>query len=104
QELTAMNPVASLATSITNALASGKPFFEILEDRSPQTDLFVIKARQGISIGYRECLIVAAQVAEGESRILFRVIESENPPKFDLLGGLLRMTTAVTTTVNDPKI
>jgi len=96
--------VAALAAAMTNALTSGRPPFKVVEIDLTREDMFVIKARHGISIGYRECLIVAGQVAENETRILFKVIESENPPKANLLGGLLQLPTKVTLANNDPKV
>ena len=102
-ELSATNPVTALATAITTALTNGQPSFQIVLHSSPGTDTLLIKARHRVSIGYRECLIVAGQVGESETLILFKVFEYEQPPKTELLGGLLRMTTTVTTTSNDPK-
>jgi tetratricopeptide (TPR) repeat protein len=102
-ELSTTNPVTALATAITTALTNGQPSFQIVLHSSPGTDMLLIKARHRVSIGYRECLIVAGQIGESETLILFKVFEYEQPPKTELFGGLLRMTTTVTTTTNDPK-
>lgn len=66
--------------------------------------MFTIQARHRIGLGYRECLIVGGQVAEGEMHVFYKVFEYENPPDLNLLNGLLTATGSITVTSQDPNV
>ena len=103
-ELTTTNAAGSAATAINNALIGIQPNFEMVFYEWPNADVFVMRARQRIGIGYREALIVGGKLAENETKILFKVIEYENPPELKLLNGLLRATASVNITSQDPNV
>jgi hypothetical protein len=103
-DLVATNAANSAATAINSALGGGQPSFEIVKYDWPQADMFTIQARHRIGIGYRECLIVGGQVAEGEMHIFYKVFEYENPPDLNLLNGFLTATSSITVTSQDPNV
>lgn len=103
-ELTTTNAAAGVATAINNALGSGQPRFEIITYEWPQANYFKIQLRHQIGVGYRECLIVGAQVQDGETKILWKVFEYENPPELKLLNGFLTAATSIKITSQDPQV
>jgi hypothetical protein len=72
-ELVATNEAQSAATKINSALVGGQPSFEIVKYEWPQADTFIIKARQKIGLGYRECLIVGGNVHPGELQVVYKI-------------------------------
>lgn len=103
-DLVATNAANSTATAINSALVGGLPIFVIVKYEWPQADMFTIQARHRIGIGYRECLIVGGQAAEGEMHVYYKVFEYENPPDLNLLNGLLTATSSITVTSQDPNV
>lgn len=103
-ELVTTNSINGLGEVIKQALSSRQPSFEIVRFESARPDLFGLEARQRVGLGSRICLVVGAQVREGETRILFKVLESEQPSAGNLLGGLLRLASAPPAASQDPKV
>jgi hypothetical protein len=103
-ELVATNEAQIAATKINSALVGGQPAFEIVKYEWPQADTFIIKARQKIGLGYRECLIVGGNVHPGEMQVVYKIFEYENPPELKLVGGFLTAATSVKITSHDPQV
>lgn len=103
-DLVATNAANSAATAINSALVGGQPSFEIVKYDWPQADMFTIQARHRLGLGYRECLIVGGQVAEGEMHVFYKVFEYENPPDLNLLNGFMTVTGSITVTSQDPNV
>jgi len=103
-ELTTTNAATGVATAINNALGSGQPSFEIVTYEWPQANYFKIQSRHRIGVGYRECLIAGAQVQDGETKILWKVFEYENPPDLKLLNGLMTISGSLKVTSQDPQV
>lgn len=104
QELVTTNAVRRVGEAIRAALVNEPPAFTIVRMEWSRPDLFGLQARQRVGAGYRDCLIVGGQVREGEARVLFKVLEYENPPDVNLLGGLLRVTASAPATPQDPAL
>ena len=103
-DLTTTNASGSVATLINNALKGGQPSFEIIRYEWPSAELFTIQARQRMGIGYREALIVGGKLGENETKILFKVLEFEQPATVNPLNGLLSATATVNITSQDPSV
>jgi hypothetical protein len=97
QELIFKKPVTVVGAAITNSLASGQPVFNDVTLTWTQGNLFVIKARQRVGRGFRDCLLAGGPVREDEVRVVFKVFEYDHPPDLKLLGGLIQVTTEVNT-------
>jgi tetratricopeptide (TPR) repeat protein len=103
-ELATTNTAASVATAINNTLGGGQPSFELVSYEWPQAGYFKIQSRHRIGIGYRECLIVGAQVADGETQIFWKVFEYEQLPDLKLLNGFMTISGSFKMTSQDPKV
>jgi tetratricopeptide (TPR) repeat protein len=104
QELVTTNVASSFGLAVKQALGSGNPTFKIVRFEQPRPDIFALQARQTIFPGYRDCFVVGSQVRDAETRILFKVLEYEQPAPGNLLGGLLRLTAEVKTSNQDPRV
>ena len=91
-ELVTTKAVGDAGAAIKEALGSGEPSFKIVRFEPPRPDIFAVQARQMVEIGYRDCFVVGSQVREGETRILFKVLEYDHPPTLSLLGGAITAT------------
>lgn len=89
QELTTAKTVGSAGEAIKEAFTGGEPSFKIVQFEQPRSDLFALQARQAVGIGYRDCFVVGSRVRDAETRILFKVLEYDQPPRLNLLGGLI---------------
>jgi tetratricopeptide (TPR) repeat protein len=103
-ELVSARAVTDVGTAISGALSGQNPPFENVQLNWIYPHLFMLKARQRVGIGYRDCLILGSQVRDKETRIQFKVFEYEHPPELNLLGGLLHLSTAITLTSQDPQV
>ena len=101
-ELTSTNSASEIGAALGRGFTQVQPAFSVLSYEWPATNVFVFKARQRVGIGYREALIVSGQLQDGETKIMFKVFESENPPDVNLLG-LVRLSTSVAVTTQDPQ-
>lgn len=88
-ELVTKMAVGTTCTTIKEALTGGQPSFQIIRFEQTRPDIYALQARQSVSLGYRDCFMVGSQVRDGETRILFKVLEYDHPPKLNLLGGLI---------------
>lgn len=88
-ELTSTDAVAVVGPAVRQALATGQPAFQIVRFEQPRPDRFTLQARQSMGLSYRDCLMAGIQVRENETRVVFKVVEYDHPPKSNLLGGLL---------------
>ena len=91
-ELVTAMAVGTTGTAIKEALTGGEPSFRIVRFEQTRPDIYALQARQSVSLGYRDCFVVGSQVREGETRILFKVLEYDHPPSLSLLGGLVSAT------------
>ena len=88
-ELVSTKTLGETGTAIKEAFTGGQPSFQIVRFEQPRSDIFALQVRQTVSLGYRDCFVAGSQVREGETRILFKVLEYDHPPKVSLLGGLI---------------
>lgn len=102
-ELVTTNLATAVGSAISGALSGANPPFENVRLNWVYPHLFVLEARQRVGVGYRDCLILGSQVRDNETRIQFKVFEHEQPPKVNLLGGLLQLQTTVNSTPQDPQ-
>jgi tetratricopeptide (TPR) repeat protein len=103
-ELVTTNSATLVGSAISSALSGANPPFENVRLNWIYGHLFMLEARQRVGIGYRDCLIVGSQVRENETRIQFKVFEYENPPKVNLLGGILQFQPEIKITSQDPQV
>jgi tetratricopeptide (TPR) repeat protein len=85
------NSVKELGNAVRNALLTKPPVFEVNKYDWSTDELFVLEAKQQVSGGLRQCLIVGTQVSDTESAIAFRMLEYETHLNFNL-GGVLRVS------------
>ena len=86
QELKTSKPVKEVERIIRKALQTEQPTFVLGESRYPDTDTFVIEARQQVMDGLRRCWIVGGQTFPDETQIYFKVEEFTPSSNVNILG------------------
>ena len=98
-ELSSASPAETIGPMIKQELANGEPAFQIVRFEQSRSDLFALQARQTMGLlGYRDCFVVGENVREGETQILFKVVEYDHPPTLNILGNVLTATIRQTDT------
>jgi hypothetical protein len=79
-EMKTSKPANEVETAIVQALQVAPFSFQIISDRMPEPETYQVTAKQTFSLGMlggneRDCLLVVGQTKEGETQILFKIVE-----------------------------
>jgi PEGA domain len=91
-EMSTSNKLSIVRSAIDQAFMKGDPAFHQIRSGIDQNGISTLQVRQSTPIGYRDCFICAAQLSDGETKILFKVLDYDHPPASSVLGGLFKAT------------
>lgn len=92
QELKTSKSVKEVELIIRKALQTEQPTFVLGDTQYPETETFVIEAKQQVSGGLRRCWIVGGQTFPDEAQIYFKVLEYTTGGGVNVLGLLVVKT------------
>jgi tetratricopeptide (TPR) repeat protein len=98
QELFATNDVQRIGDTINRVLKETPHKFDVHKYEWTPSKAFVLEAKEDVSDGFRQAVVVGTQCQTNECFICFKVIEFQTPHSVNILNGLI---TAHLTTPGD---
>jgi hypothetical protein len=103
-ELKTSKSANEVKLAIIEALRNTQPAFAASELKSPDADTFILEAKQDVSGGLRQCLIVGGQTLPDETQIFFKVLEYTTGQSVTVLGVVSVKSNLILTAIHPSRI
>jgi tetratricopeptide (TPR) repeat protein len=103
-ELKSRKPFGEVESAIRTALQNERPTFTVNELKSPESDVFILEAKEQLPSGMRQCLIVGGQTLPDETQIFYEVLEYTTGQNVSVLGVLNVKTDFILTPIHPSRV